>query len=301
MPIDTGFILAAGFGTRMGIIGKALPKVLWPVFDTTLLGMQIHFLKELGVSQIYINTHYQKELVIDYCRKYYSDIVVLVEGEILDAGGGVQNFLRESEVRNSFIVLNSDQFFATDLEKLKAQIEVPVKSRAKIFTMKGNADYSSIESDEESKMLGITKDSEGEMFIGLSIINPHGLKRVVGKSKFFESVCNYKNEDIEVERLEGEFLDFGEVKKYQRSCFKLFNYLLNQNETLECWNKAKMIDKSKMMNASYHSDLESVLNFSNHKLSYQYPKGSIILKEPSEDISVLDSSIIYESTIEEIK
>ena len=42
-------ILSAGFGTRMGPIGKALPKVLWPIFEEALLGIQIEYVNELKI------------------------------------------------------------------------------------------------------------------------------------------------------------------------------------------------------------------------------------------------------------
>ena len=55
MKIDYALLLAAGYGTRMGIIGKELPKVLWPVYEKTLLELQVDYLKELGVKNIFLN------------------------------------------------------------------------------------------------------------------------------------------------------------------------------------------------------------------------------------------------------
>ena len=56
MKVDNILILAAGKGTRMGEIGKKIPKVLWPIFDKTLLEWQILYAKQfVGNAQIYIN------------------------------------------------------------------------------------------------------------------------------------------------------------------------------------------------------------------------------------------------------
>jgi len=41
MQIDYCLILAAGFGTRMGKIGKKLPKVHGPDFEKSLLELQV--------------------------------------------------------------------------------------------------------------------------------------------------------------------------------------------------------------------------------------------------------------------
>ena len=41
MIVENALILAAGAGTRMGEIGKVLPKVLWPVFECSLLELEV--------------------------------------------------------------------------------------------------------------------------------------------------------------------------------------------------------------------------------------------------------------------
>ncbi|PJB53459.1 MAG: nucleotidyltransferase family protein, partial [Bdellovibrio sp. CG_4_9_14_3_um_filter_39_7] len=56
MSINTGLILCAGKGTRMGAIGKVLPKPLWPLFEKTLIDWQIIQMMKLGIKNIYINT-----------------------------------------------------------------------------------------------------------------------------------------------------------------------------------------------------------------------------------------------------
>ena len=68
MQIDYCLILAAGFGTRMGAIGQKLPKVLWPVFERSLLELQVGYARSLGIQKIYINLHYMGEEIDIFCK-----------------------------------------------------------------------------------------------------------------------------------------------------------------------------------------------------------------------------------------
>lgn len=61
--IDTAIIMSAGLGTRMGDIGKILPKPLWPLYEKSLLEIQIRYLKKKGISKIYINTHHHHDQI----------------------------------------------------------------------------------------------------------------------------------------------------------------------------------------------------------------------------------------------
>ena len=60
MKIDYCLILAAGFGSRMGEIGKILPKVLWHIFEKSLLELEIEYARSLGIKKIFINS--EKEM-----------------------------------------------------------------------------------------------------------------------------------------------------------------------------------------------------------------------------------------------
>ncbi len=66
MQIDYALILSAGKGTRMGEVGKLLPKPLWPIFHKTLLELQVEYCLELGIKKIFINTHYLAESIRNF-------------------------------------------------------------------------------------------------------------------------------------------------------------------------------------------------------------------------------------------
>ena len=108
MPIDYCLILAAGFGTRMGEIGKHLPKVMWPVFEKTLLELQVSYARSLGIKNIYINLHYMGETIEKFCKEKssFEGVQLLWEKpEILDIGGAIHQLARLPEVDSILLII----------------------------------------------------------------------------------------------------------------------------------------------------------------------------------------------------
>ena len=66
MKINKCFILGAGEGTRMERIGKKLPKILWPIFEKTLLELQIDFAKKWGCQEFFMNVCHLHDQVEDF-------------------------------------------------------------------------------------------------------------------------------------------------------------------------------------------------------------------------------------------
>ncbi len=84
-------VLAAGFGSRMGPLGRELPKPLWPIFGTTILGHLIKQLEDLGFEQIFVNAHHQSTKVEEYINCNFPRVKVLVEHPLLDSAGCIVN------------------------------------------------------------------------------------------------------------------------------------------------------------------------------------------------------------------
>ena len=94
MKLKKGMILAAGFGKRMMPITEKIPKPLIKVaVDTTLLENCILKLKDFGIDEIVINTHYLSNEIEDYInnKKFDLNINIFKEKTILDTGGGILN------------------------------------------------------------------------------------------------------------------------------------------------------------------------------------------------------------------
>lgn len=292
MPIRSGFILAAGLGTRMGEIGQLLPKVLWPVFESSLVEIQINFLKRLGVNDIALNTHHCAQMIADYINQRYKNITMLYEEQLLDSGGGVHNYLARKEHSKEVITLNSDQLIIADVASVFKRMQTLEDDRALLFLMKNSGDYSGLIC-LDGHLKKIENKSEKPMFIGLAIINTDEMNVVDGPSKFFETVANYQHEKVRAEFIEGLFFDFGTLQKYYESCFKL----------IDLEEKESIIDSQKLNIElrSYACDLPRVLNFSQRPLRHLWPKNTIVLKEPQSFIECDESpKVIFDTIVAKI-
>ena len=81
MIVENALILAAGAGTRMGEIGKVLPKVLWPVFECSLLELEVLYAQSLGVKNIFINSHYYTKEILEHVKENptFKNVTILLE------------------------------------------------------------------------------------------------------------------------------------------------------------------------------------------------------------------------------
>jgi NDP-sugar pyrophosphorylase family protein len=114
MQIDYALILSAGLGTRMGAIGKKIPKVLWPLYFKTLLELQIRYCQERGVKKIYINTHFLHDEIVKFLEnsKLQGLVTILYEDPLLDSGGAIHNLANRAEINynGNLLLVNGDQF-----------------------------------------------------------------------------------------------------------------------------------------------------------------------------------------------
>lgn len=102
-------ILAAGRGTRLGELGRTVPKVLVDVGGEPLLARQVRYLKDGGAERIVINAHHLADQVENFVAEHpqAADIEVVVEPELLGTAGGVRNALPLLG-EEAFVVLYGD-------------------------------------------------------------------------------------------------------------------------------------------------------------------------------------------------
>lgn len=111
----TGFILAAGFGTRLNPITRYLPKALVSVAGKPLLARSLQFLKRQGFDAIGVNSHYLSDQIEQFRKDSPVHFEIFHEQKIRGTGGALyfaRDFLSQDEL---FFVLNVDIVCQIDL------------------------------------------------------------------------------------------------------------------------------------------------------------------------------------------
>lgn len=278
MQINHCLIAAAGFGTRMGEIGKKLPKVLWPVFERSLLELQVAYAKSLGIPNIYINLHHMGEEIYNFCKtkSVFEDVKFLWEKpDILDIGGGIHNLASQPEVkyRGKLLVLNADQFFYLKKEELLRYLAPYEKSPCVLFNYWVNSSlgYNAIEVNEKRIIQKIVKNKDlpankqVETYTGISLIDLEQLKPVPGVSSYFESVAPFEKIQVPAILLENiEYWDFGTVKRYWETTHRILaTYRVNSNHPFLRFlvtERALKTWKIDLQGLSYHAKSAHVVN-----------------------------------------
>lgn len=123
-----GFILAAGFGTRMRPITNNIPKALVNVCGKPLLERALNFLFSNGISDIGVNAHYLPQQIELFRERSPIPFSLFVEcGEIRGTGGAFDNARSFLAGDDSFLMLNVDIVCRFDLN---AAIEKFIQSES---------------------------------------------------------------------------------------------------------------------------------------------------------------------------
>ena len=116
MKINTAFILCAGFGKRLNPLTLKKPKPLLQLKNQTILEDCINMVIKLKVENIFLNTFYLSEQIIDFfkIKNFSVKIKVIDDGrDILDTGGGILNMTNHSDSKD-FFVFNPDTIWNED-------------------------------------------------------------------------------------------------------------------------------------------------------------------------------------------
>ena len=316
MQIDHCLILAAGFGTRMGKIGEKLPKVLWPVFEKSLLELQVAYARSLGAQKIYINLHFMGEQIEQFCqsKSIFEDVVFIWEKpEILDIGGAVHNLAFRPEVKyqGKLLVLNADQFFYLKKEELEIILKPYSESASVIFSylVNSSSGYNALEVSASREVKSIIKNkdiapnSKIETYTGISYIDLAQLNPVKGVSSFFESVCPFKVKPIPAILLDNvDYWDFGTVNRYWETSFRILEtYAVNSNHPFLRFlvtEKAMKTWKIDLFKFSYNAKSNRVINLAPDAYEVDSNPCIIITKQPT--TKMVPSTIWWNGIHEEV-
>ena len=103
-------ILAAGRGTRLGELGRRIPKALVEVGGEPLLARQLSYLSRVGVDRVVVNAHHLAEQIVEFVRErsHPIQVEVSVEPELLGTAGGLRAALGRFDDASPIIVIHAD-------------------------------------------------------------------------------------------------------------------------------------------------------------------------------------------------
>jgi mannose-1-phosphate guanylyltransferase len=112
-------VLAAGQGTRLGALGRRIPKVLLEVGGRTLLARHLERLHAVGVARVVVNVHHLRDHVEAFVAEYDGPLELIVsrEQELLGTAGGVRKALARL-TPGPFIVVYGDVVFEDPFDGL---------------------------------------------------------------------------------------------------------------------------------------------------------------------------------------
>lgn len=185
------FILAAGFGKRMGSLSSTTPKPLLPVGSIPLIYTTLHQLGRWGVGRAVINLHHLGHQIKAALRNFTDFEILFSEEEtILGTAGGIRRAIdryRHSGLfgREPFILINPDTiFFPTQSDRPDPLIDLSDSTGESILFL-SHKDRSSDAQGFCYRSDGkhIRMDSNGALYyIGYSIIHPATLATVSGRT-----------------------------------------------------------------------------------------------------------------------
>lgn len=125
-------ILAAGRGERLRPITDTCPKPLVKVGGKELLVWHIEKLKQVGITDILINSAYLSEKIVDFIgdgSKFGVKVTHSVEGASgLETAGGIIKALPFFEGQD-FLVVNGDTFIDADYKQFLEPLEIEYLAR----------------------------------------------------------------------------------------------------------------------------------------------------------------------------
>jgi mannose-1-phosphate guanylyltransferase len=159
--IVRGFILAAGFGTRLKPITDTVPKALVPVCGEPLLAHNLRILHKSGMfSAIGVNSHYLHEQMVQFQKESPVPFELFYEEGKIRGTGGAFDFARDFlGGDDAFLIANVDILHKFDIAELSSRfmkegricslVSIPVSQNGTILYDKDSGDFLGIGSERD--------------------------------------------------------------------------------------------------------------------------------------------------------
>ena len=116
--IKKAMVMAAGVGSRLGVLTKNTPKPLVPVINKPVMDILLEKLKYYGIESVIANTHYLGEQIQ---KRYIEnspvdiDFHFIYEDELSGTAGGLRKCKDFFEDEEDFLVVSADGLHDADL------------------------------------------------------------------------------------------------------------------------------------------------------------------------------------------
>lgn len=174
LPLMRAVIMAGGYGTRLLPLTSQIPKPMLPVGDRPLLEIIVDQLKEAGIRQVNVATHYKSEAISEHFKNgedFGVDIRYVREDQPLGTAGAL-SLLEESDA--PLLVMNGDILTRMDFRAMldfhrehKAELTIGVRE------YEFRVPYGVVETDGVT-VKGISEKPIIRQFInaGIYLLNP---------------------------------------------------------------------------------------------------------------------------------
>ena len=131
MPRLNALILAAGMGTRLGILTQHTPKPMMKIKGTPVIGWVYKSLRDQGIIDICVNVHYKPKKIIEYLYPK-GRILYLSERELLGTAGTI--LALRDWLSDPFLVVNGDTISNVNYREM-VRIHTQEDADVTVFTL----------------------------------------------------------------------------------------------------------------------------------------------------------------------
>ena len=216
-------VMAGGQGSRLRPLTEELPKPMLPVGDKPLLQLIVEQLRQAGIRQVNVATHYKGDVIAEHFKNgeaFGVDIRYVKEDHPLGTAGAL-SLLEETD--EPLLVINGDILTRVDFRALlhfhrehKADLTVCVRQ------YEFNVPYGVIDADGVN-VKGILEKPVVRQFInaGIYLLNPH-VRRLIPNGQPYD-IPDLIERLIKEERtvvcfpIREYWLDIGKVDQYDQA------------------------------------------------------------------------------------
>ena len=202
MKKRSAVILCGGKGTRLGIIGKKIPKtlvrihgkpIIWYIINILKKNNFNHFILPIGYKGIQINKYFKN-------NRSFKDLKIEIINTGINTSISKRIFkIKKKIISESFVLLNGDAIFDFNIDKIfknhfnknidttfigctaKLPFGVIAKKNNKIVDFIRDVEFSSVKKREDKNFIGF-------VYSGISILKKNNLDKNFKNFKNFETL-----------------------------------------------------------------------------------------------------------------